>query len=42
MDSPKNKFLVLGKGPTEGIYGSVAKAGKNIVLTLVKQMQNFA
>ena len=37
-----NNFLVLGKGPTEGINGSVCTAGKKMVLTLVKQIQNFA
>ena len=35
----EKKILVLGKGPTQGINGTV---GKKIVLTLVKQIQNFA
>ena len=42
IDNPKNNFLVLGKGPNEDINGSVGTAEKNIVLTLVKQVQNFA
>ena len=42
FDNPKNNFLVLGKGPTEGNNGGVCAAEKKIVLTLVKQIQNFA
>ena len=38
----KNNFLVLGEGPTEGINGSVGTTEKNLVLTLVKQIQTFA
>ena len=38
----KNNFLVLSKAPAEGINGSVDAAGKKIILTLVKQIQNFA
>ena len=38
----KNNFLVLREGPTEGINGSVGTAEKNLVLTLVKQIQTFA
>ena len=33
---------MLGEGPTEGINGSAGSAEKKIVLTLVKQIQNFA
>ena len=36
FDNPKNNFLALGDGPTEGINGSVGSAGKKIVFTLVK------
>ena len=42
IDNLKNNFLVLGKGPTGSINGSVGTAEKNIELTLVKQIQNFA
>ena len=35
----EKKNLVLGEGPTQGINGTVEK---KIVLTLVKQIQNFA
>ena len=37
----KNKFLVFGEGPTQGINDSTG-AATNLVLTLVKQIQNFA
>ena len=36
FDNPKNNFLALGEGPTEGINGSVGSAGKKIIFTLVK------
>ena len=42
IDNPKINFLVLGEGPTEGINGSVGAAEKKLLLTLVKQIQNFA
>ena len=42
IDNGKNNFLVLGEGPPYDIKGSVGIAEKNIVLTLVKQIQNFA
>ena len=43
LDNSKNRFLVLGKEPTEGINGSVGTAKKiKLVLNLVKQIQNFA
>ena len=38
----KNNFLVLGKGPTQGINDSTGVVEKNSVLFLVKLMQNFA
>ena len=40
-DNWKNNFLVLGEGPTFTINGSTGAAKKK-VLTLVKQIQNFA
>ena len=40
-DNPKNNFLVLGEGPTEGFSGSVGTVKKKLVLTLVKKIQNF-
>ena len=39
-DNRKYNFLVLGEGPTFGINGSHGAAGKKLVLTLVKQIQN--
>ena len=41
-DNGKNNFLVFGEGPTQGINDSTGAAEKKIVLTLVKQIQNFA
>ena len=41
-DNQRNNFLVLGEGPTEGINNSVGAAEKNLALTLIKQIQNFA
>ena len=41
-DNRKNNFLVLGKGPTQGINDSTGSAEKKLVLTLVKQIQKFA
>ena len=41
-DNRKNNFLVLGEGPTQGINDSTGSAEKNLVLILVKQIQNFA
>ena len=37
-----NNFLVLNEGIIEGINGSVGTAEKILVITFVKQMQNFA
>ena len=39
-DNKKNKCLVLGKRPTEGIHDSVG-AAENKVFILVKERQNF-
>ena len=39
---PKNNFLVLAGGPTEGINGSAGNAEKKLVLNSVKQTQNLA
>ena len=41
INNLKNDFLVLGERTTEGINGSVGAAEKKLVLTLVKQIQNF-
>ena len=41
-DNRKSNFLVLGKGPTQGINDSTGSAEKKLVLTLVKQIQKFA
>ena len=41
-DNQKYNFLVLGYGPTEGINDTVRAAERKLVLTLVKQTQNFA
>ena len=41
-DNRKNNFLVLGEGPIQGINDSTGIAEKKIVLTLVKQIKNFA
>ena len=38
----KNNFLVLGEGPTQGINDSTGATEKKLILTLVKQIQNFA
>ena len=40
-DNPQNDFLVLDKGPTDGINGSVGAAEEKLVLNLVKQIQSF-
>ena len=37
-----NNFLRLGERPTEGTNDSIDAAEKDLVLTLVKQRQNFA
>ena len=42
IDNPKNNFLVLGEGPTEGINYRVGAADKKLLLTLLKQIQYFA
>ena len=41
-DNQKNNFLVLGEGPTPGINDSTGATEKKLILTLVKQIQNFA
>ena len=41
IDNPKSNFLVLGKEPTESVNSSVGTAEKNLVLTLVKQIQVY-
>ena len=38
----QNGLLVLDKGPTDGIKDRTGAAKKNLVLTSVKQRQNFA
>ena len=38
----KNKFLVLGEGPTQDINDSTGAAENKLVLTLKKQIKNFA
>ena len=38
----KDNFLVLGEGPTQGINDSTGSAEKNLVLIVVKQIENFA
>ena len=40
-DSRKNNFLLLGEGTNFDINGSNGAAEKKLVLTLVKQIQNF-
>ena len=40
-DNCKNDFLVLGEGDTFGINGSFGAPEKKLVLTLLKQRQNF-
>ena len=40
-DNQKNNFLVFGAGLTQGINDSTGAAGKKLVLTLVKKIQNF-
>ena len=41
-DNRKIKLLVLGEVSTDGVNYSVGAAGKKLVLTSVKQIQNFA
>ena len=41
-DNRKNNFLVLGEGATDGINDSTGAVEKNLVLTLVKQIQTSA
>ena len=41
MDNLKNDFLVLVEQPTDSIDDSIGAAEKKLVLTLVKQIQNF-
>ena len=38
----KTTLLVLDEGPTEGIDGNVDSTKYKLVLTLVRQMWNFA
>ena len=38
----KNNFLVLSERPTDGINDSTGATEKSLVLTLVKQIENFA
>ena len=38
----ENNFLVVGEGPTQDINDSTGTAEKNLILTLIKQIQNFA
>ena len=40
FDNPKNNFLVIRKGPTEGITGSAGIAEKNSI-NLSKATTNF-
>ena len=40
-DNRQNDFLVLDKGPTDGINGSVGAGQEKLVLNLVKQIQSF-
>ena len=37
----EKNFLKLGEGPTDGITDSISAAEKILVLTLVKQWENF-
>ena len=41
IDNHKNTLLVLDEGPTYGINESFGSPEKKLVLTLVKQRQNF-
>ena len=41
IDNPKNNFLVLGKGPTEGINGSVGTAEKKSSINFSKPNTKF-
>ena len=41
-DNRKNNFLVLVKGPTNDINGSLGTGEKTFCINLVKQRQNFA
>ena len=41
-DNRKNNFSVLGDGATQGINDDTDSAEKKLLLTLVKQIQNFA
>ena len=40
-DNRQNDFLVLDKGPTDGINGIVGAVEEKLVLNLVKQIQSF-
>ena len=40
-DNCKNKFLILGEGPTCGINENFGSPGKNLVLILVRHIQNI-
>ena len=42
VDNRKNNFLGSGEGSTQGINDSPGTAENKLVLTLVKQIQNFA
>ena len=39
IDNQQNNFLILGEGATDGINDA---AEKKLLLTFVKQIQNFA
>ena len=41
VDNCKNNFLILGLGPSYGINVSLVDQRKNLVLILLKQLQNF-
>ena len=41
-DNLKNNFLALDERPNQGINDSTGAADKKLVVTLVKQIQNFA
>ena len=41
FDNCKNKFLILGEGPTCGINENFGSPGKNLVLILVRHIQNI-
>ena len=40
-DNQKSNILVSSEGPTHEIYGSFGTVEKKLVLTLIKQRQNF-